>query len=375
MNLTIPDHYCYFMHAGLVIRLSPFGTKKIIVSPCLTESVKIEVDNFTNLFKHQALVELRENNRISKSLTTKCQDCFNQEKLGLNSKHKSSSNNYIDDKLIYNLSGPGFITFQISWLCNLACIVCGPHSSTKWRAEEGISGNVGISEQELRSVIQTLDLSNLHTVHIFGGEPMLNSVNRIILEELEPYAHNITVWYDTNATAIPDANTVRLWEKFKMIRLKFSIDAADNAFEYLRWPGRWEQVTHTVTWLKENLPPNHLFSLRPNFGMLNMHCAEKLIKWHEQEFSTNRMGDPTDLEYASTFGTFAAKNMNQPMIDELRNRYHNNSKFMFLLQLDAASNANERMLAAKNKLLQLDSKRHNSYRDSLPHLAKYFDQL
>lgn len=363
------------MHAGLTIRLTPFGEPKVLVSPCLTESVEIAVNEYTNLFKHPTLVNLREHNRITNTLVSNCQICVKEETLGLNCGHKSASNNYITDRLVYNQSGPGFITFQISWLCNLACVVCGPGASTKWRSEQGVVGNISITADQLRAIIRTLDLSNLHTVHVFGGEPMLNSINRVILEELEEYAHNITVWYDTNATAIPDADTLRLWEKFKMIRIKFSIDAVGSAFEYLRWPGRWKKVLETVDWFKQNLSPNHLFSLRPNFGMLNMHCAEDLINWHNQEFKTNRMGDPVEFEYNTNFGVFAAKNMSQPMIDDLRNQYHNNPNMMFLLQLDAESDANERMLAAKNRLLQLDARRRNSYQDSLPHLAKYFDQL
>lgn len=363
------------MHAGLTIRLTPFGKQKVVVSPCLTESVEIAVKEYTNLFKHPTLVNLREHNRFTNTLISNCQTCAREEALGLNCGHKSASNNYITDRLVYDQSGPGFITFQISWLCNLACVVCGPGNSTRWRSEQGVVGNISIAADQLRTIIRTLDLSNLHTVHVFGGEPMLNTVNKIILEELAEYAHNITIWYDTNATAIPDQDTVRLWEKFKMVRIKFSIDAVNGAFEYLRWPGRWEKVLETVAWFKQNLPPNHLFSLRPNFGMLNMHCAEDLINWHSQEFPTNRMGDPVEFEYNTNFGTFAAKNMSQPMIDDLRNQYHNNPNMMFLLQLDAASDANERMLAAKNSLLQLDARRRNSYLDSLPHLDKYFDQL
>jgi uncharacterized Fe-S radical SAM superfamily protein PflX len=365
--MIVPDHYCATLQAGLQISLGP--NSSIQVSPCALEPFTFTVDQ--QVFNHPKLLIARQANQKNQILVGKCSTCKSKEESGLQCRNRSSANErYINDTLLYNQLGPKIITFKLDYTCNLACVTCGPDLSTKWR---GINHTKGLSVQAdeviLRKTIRSINLEQLETVHIFGGEPLLTRTHEIILEELLAYSKNITVWYDTNATAYPSDRTMELWDKFHLIRLKFSIDGVGKAFEYLRWPASWAQVEDNILRIKETIPVNHMLSVRPAIGFLNFHIIKDIVNWQRTHLMTNRLGDTTELEYPPVYGIYSASNMTQAMLDEIYTIYLPDDPIYDIVA--PLTHDQQVLIEIRQTLDNLDQQRNMSWRTALPHLIPH----
>jgi len=366
----LPPHYCLNLHAGLQLALAPNG--EINVSPCPMPHETIPLGSH-KAFDHPRLIELRTTNIQNKELEGFCAKCdtrYNDSAL-ICSNRSSTNEFYIKDKLLYNQSGPKQITFKLNYVCNLACVTCGPELSSKWRVEKKIKGGTLSTDKDyLRNTIRNINLENLETVHIFGGEPFLTDTHEVILEELTPFAKNITVWYDTNGTVLPSQRVMDLWEPFHLIRLKFSIDGIGDSFNYLRWPGDWPSTQDKILTMVETLPYNHMFSVRPAIGFLNFHIIKEIRDWQQKYLKTNRMGDNTEFEYNPVFGLFKAQNITQAMKDDLLALYSKDDPINIVMPKLVVGN-NQILNDIKQTLIALDSIRKLDYTKSLPHLVKY----
>jgi len=365
--MIVPGHYCASLQAGLQITLGQNSTIK--VSPCVLDPVEFTVTDH-QVFDHPKLVEFRQRNQQSQQLEGHCAACEECACTGLRGRNRSSSNMlYVKDELLYEQQGPKLITFKLDYVCNLACVTCGPELSTRWRSIVPYKGPTYADEDLIRSTIRNINLEQLETVHIFGGEPLLTRTHEIILEELSAYGKNITVWYDTNATAYPSERTLELWSKFHLVRLKFSIDGVGSSFEYLRWPAKWSQVEDNILKMYENLPVNHMLSVRPAMGFLNFHLVKDILAWQQSVIPTNRLGDLTEFEYTPVYGIYNASNMPQAMVDELRTMYPENDPLFDILP--PLANNPDQLIKIRMDLERLDQQRKLNWQNSLPHLIPY----
>ena len=95
--------------------------------------------------------------------------------------------------------------------------------STKWRLEKGIIGwAVRLPEKVIIETLSNMDLSQLQTLHLFGGEPMLGPTTKTILKCLVNQLPSLTVWVDTNATTLPDTELMDMLQQCKKIYWKES---------------------------------------------------------------------------------------------------------------------------------------------------------
>jgi uncharacterized Fe-S radical SAM superfamily protein PflX len=368
--MIVPGHYCANLHAGLQISLKPGN--QVAVSTCVLADQEYTVTDH-RVFDHPQLIEFRNSNQTNQQLESYCTQCEEMACTGRRGRNRSSSNiNYIKDQLLYRQAGPKIITFKLDYTCNLACVTCGPELSTKWRGITKIKRlPVQANEELIRQTIRNINLEQLETVHIFGGEPLLTRTHEIILEELSAYSKNITVWYDTNATVYPSKRTLELWDQFHLIRLKFSIDGVGKSFEYLRWPAVWSQVEDNILRMHETLPVNHMLSVRPAMGFLNFHIVKDIRDWQQQVIPTNRLGDLTEFEYTPVYGLYNASNMTKEMIDELHTIYSADDPIFEILA--PQSNNQDSLRAIRKQLEKLDAARGLDYRTALPHLVPYLN--
>jgi hypothetical protein len=362
----IPEHYCFNMHAGLLLHFSYTGT--MMIEPCILSPLGIkEIEVSGDPFNHPELLKLRAENQVSQSLTGKCAGCAYREQNGQQGANKGGLNKQYG-VVPYDQTGPHFMSMLLDTTCNLACVICSPKLSTKWRLETGEKHAVRPQEEKVRTILRSMDLSNLKMVHILGGEPMLSPLNAVILEELLPYAKNITVWYDTNGTQRPSAKVMELWNQFDKIHLKFSIDGIGKTLEYLRWPARWEDVVATLEWYRENMDVGHHISLRPAIGFLNMHCMRDLMQWHKNTFNMTKDRTPIQMEFTPVYGLYTAYNMTQKMIDDARSVFRKDPRMMRLIPEVASE---QKITEIRDSLDALDAKRGTDWRTQLPHLIEY----
>lgn len=370
--MIVPDHYCAYIQAGLYIRLDK--NSQVTVGPCtLTPVEYIITDDKT--FTHTQLVDFRDRNKLTQAMEGGCVTCKQYHDMGMISRTRDSANErYLTDKLIYNLPGPKHITFHLDYICNLACTTCGDALSTKWRGlTKVIDLPVQSSADQIKFIINNINTSCLETVHIFGGEPFLTKTHEIILEQLLPVAKNVTLAYDTNGTIIPNQRTLELWEQYHLVRIKFSIDALDDAFYYLRWPANWSEVKDNIFKMAEIVPVNHMFGFRPAVGFLNFHLIKDLRNWQQKYLPTNRLGDLTEFEYNPVYGIFCTANMTQEMKDDVRTLLEPNDPLLMLLPAAMPESGGGTLDEVLKALEYNDKLKGTDFRKSLPHLVKYFN--
>lgn len=169
---------------------------------------------------------------------------------------------------------PTTATVFPGYTCNLACVICGPQFSSKWRLELNapVIGKVGVSPNEY-------DFTGIDTVIIGGGEPLLNKETFELLDILNS---DVRVCMHHNGTILPTANFYNQCSKFKKFKILFSIDDTNERFEYIRYPGKWNNVEQNIFKIISDSPDNVAFEFNITVSELNSQSYVNVINWIEQ---------------------------------------------------------------------------------------------
>jgi hypothetical protein len=217
-------------------------------------------------------------------------------------------------------NGPITAVFKTSNVCNLACRSCAGWDSNTYTKEgmhyaetyqtKSFDGsklhNRFISRlppkhTNFMDFIPIMD--NIEKIDFFGGEPLLNITQLDLLTHLVDVglSKNITLFYSTNCTNRPTDRLLSLWSKFKRLELSLSIDGKGKQFEYLRWPGKWEEAENIVQEhiaLKDRLDCEVYVIGAPTISSMNVYYADDLLSWHKQtigDYYVNMVNSPSYL--------------------------------------------------------------------------------
>ena len=247
-----------------------------------------------------------------------CKLCWDEEKFGGRSKRIHQSEVYskltplitdatkksgeIDvEKIPLN-----YYDLRLGNKCNLKCRSCGPTESDLWLEDIKSLGDkdmsyYGVKDYKLKEVsgLMTIDSTdfdwpqatnfleqildnkqNIDRLYFTGGEPSVNIPHIQFLQKLsaEGVAGNIYLEYNSNGISLPD-RLLNLWKEFDGVGIGFSIDAIEERYEYLRFPGRWYKFLNTIKKIDkfittENLS-NFTASLAPTTSIYNLiHMIE-----------------------------------------------------------------------------------------------------
>lgn len=159
-----------------------------------------------------------------------------------------------------------------SSLCNLRCMHCGPHSSTKWvetlnkgdnakvyMENEGLMENgngvinhgiidAGLTTYYKNTLTSDTDyeedllevLDSLEHLSFTGGEPLLTPEHPRYLQHFidSGSAKEMFLEYNTNLNIKNIEKFFPLWEQFRHIHIRASIDASFDTYEYFRTYGK-----------------------------------------------------------------------------------------------------------------------------------------
>ena len=158
--------------------------------------------------------------------------------------------------------------FRLGNLCNLACRMCNPRSSSKWikdwskidqewfqasgeQMEEYKSYDWYKKEQVWNDFAK--QLPNIEFLHFAGGEPLLIPQMITFLEKCvdEGVSHKISLSYNTNLTLLPE-KLKAIWPKFKEVRLYVSLDAVGELNDYIRFPSKWGEQKEVIEYVDNN---------------------------------------------------------------------------------------------------------------------------
>jgi len=346
------------------------------VAPCCQADGQLEpVDTFdfkTSPYLTQLRTQFDQGQQPSA-----CNRCWIVEKYGHKSRRQSAIE-FFQDTIPDNVVQLQSIDHSATWACNLACIMCEPRNSSLWATQENLTQDdlraLGRYFQKSNNFLDKLDVGHIKKIHFNGGEPMLNNDQTELLLKLEEQGvlENTFISYNTNGTVMPSQQVIDLWKRARLVKIFFSIDAVGSAFEYVRWPGKWDQTSKNILDMRDMLSGNVMFGFNTTVGNYNILEIAEVYNWFTKHIQTNREGDPSDFcwQLAGNFDPGAVSRIiKQQAITELTSIAQLSGLVGYLR---ATLNAPENM-SWVTTLDKLDAKRNTNWRTALT-IAKFIEE-
>ena len=306
-------YFCYEIYKNLAI-WSANG--KLSYNPCsyyngyIKTSDNFNLEDIWNSPEHNQLKQMIDKDQPIPG----CSRCYREEEHGLVSRRLGSKElyeNYFQDTNI-DLDGPQGIDYSVGNLCNLKCMICGPSNSSAWVSDYQTmypAKNIDFFKHDKYKKLQVDDselLKNIKNLHIHGGgEPLLSDDHVRLLKKIKTVKglNDVHVYYNINGTKRASEEVLDLWAECQLVELYFSIDDIGERFNYQRTGADWNELVENLNWYKENMPVNHMFKINCTWGYLNLFYLNELVDWHNNNFNTNRLGDPVNLIFQKVIDT------------------------------------------------------------------------
>jgi organic radical activating enzyme len=268
----------------------------------------IDIPNNLEIF-----LSIREKKQVDFQSTVdapQCNNCWKNENAGASSRRYSIINWFDNNHPTTDTQNE---LISLDWnsenVCNLACISCGPKFSSRWRQEILNYSFDDVFSEKYNNNLQDnkfwkiLDLSKLKRLYFNGGEPLLGQDHEEILSHLADINQlaEVELSYNTNGTIIPNARVIDYWKKVKLLRINLSIDATELAFDFIRWPAKWEQMLNFIKFINQQLF-NTIIDITCTIGIHNILEVDRLIKWQKTNLLTNLQGDPVSINFQMVGG-------------------------------------------------------------------------
>jgi uncharacterized radical SAM superfamily Fe-S cluster-containing enzyme len=246
-----------------------------------------------------------------------CDRCFNIEDAGGVSVRQSMIQVYPYEEIVKNidhvtgkLTDLNVMSIDFSWgnKCNLKCKMCAPSSSDQLIEEfeemgliKDIKWHRNIKnrwEYQKHKDLLAKFAPNIKELLVTGGDPMVNNDYYDFLSYLveQGYSKNILLKFHSNLAIMP-RRFVEIWPHFKGIRPNISIDAIEDSYEYIRYPGKWNVVSNNIDELVElGKTMDVVVDVHTVFSTFNVHNIPSLIKYFSKYAN--------DTKYISAFPYF-----------------------------------------------------------------------
>jgi uncharacterized Fe-S cluster-containing radical SAM superfamily protein len=253
-----------------------------------------------------------------------CSGCFKEESQGIVSKRIWETGTWYKDEgvdiqeLIAQTAEDGTVPEQLQYLdlrlghtCNIKCVMCSPHDSSKWVADwqklipvlqdEDVKRQMRWDKKEFNNKWYEkgkfwdelyAQVPNLKQVYFAGGEPLMIAEHKKFLEEIirQGYEKNILLRYNSNGILV-DEELIKLWSKFRKVKFAVSIDAIHERDHYIRFPTNFADVERTLHML-DNTPDNIHVSMATAVQIFNIKHLPDFMKWKiKQNFRKMNVGE------------------------------------------------------------------------------------
>ena len=216
-----------------------------------------------------------DNIRKDQELPTACWKCQMHEDQGGKS-HRMLWNEREEDDNTVKLTD---LDLYMGNLCNLACVSCSSHNSSKWIAEEQkIFGSAYKTKQDDIDINLTWDMvKDLKRIKLAGGEVTIMPDHKKFLQQLIDFdvAKNITLVYIVNNTTDP-TQFADLFAQFDSIEFILSVDGIGEVSDYVRYLSKWHQLEHNIN---KSIEAGISVSINCVVSILNVHHMPELIEW------------------------------------------------------------------------------------------------
>jgi len=245
---------------------------------------------------------------LNGEVPSSCRKCFEEEAKGIKSKRNWETevwNERIDvQEIVDQTHDDGTLPVNIPYfdlrlgnLCNLKCIMCSPHDSSKWvkdwklqypkyelidlKQDQGWDPGFDYVWYKKSSFLDSVKNQAHHIKELYfaGGEPLLIPEHYAILQFMidEGYAKDCILRYNSNATDISQ-RLLDMWEYFKEVKFNFSIDSVGEKNDYIRHPSKWDSIVSNMH-LLDNTSDHITVNLACAVQLLNVHSLAELAQW------------------------------------------------------------------------------------------------
>lgn len=262
--------------------------------PCCLNSETVgdfNTQSFFEIWNSKDLNLLRQD-FLNGNRPSSCEQCWKNEDSGIKSKRLTELDRfskYIPRATQETIDLPIYLDLKLSKLCNLKCRSCSSHSSSKWASDEKKLFNKVLNNNKSQWVDDNdsiwKDFENMlpyiEQFDFSGGEPLLIKKHFELLKSAveKNVSKNITLHYNTNGTIMPTQDMIDTWKKFKNVEIMLSVDGIEDRFEYLRYPGKWQQFIAVFLEFKK-----HSFlhvTICHTISSLNILYLDEFISWTE----------------------------------------------------------------------------------------------
>jgi len=287
-----------------------------------------------------------------------CISCQTLEENGSKNTHRTQYIGPRDPTLIKdNRFLPKILDIRLGSTCNLACIICNEQNSSKWYSE-----NRRMSADKNENISVEADVptdkklwASVEEIVLHGGEPMYMKSMFKLMDWLidENLAGNIKIRLYTNGTII-NQNIIERLLKFRKVDIGFSIDAVNDRFYTVRWPGNWSEVRDNFLQVSEHknidTSVNYTYSLINScFFVDDIDCLLK--EFGDIEIGVNALVNP---EY------YQAKHLPDHVKNKLITDYDKHFITRQCIPLLQTPGSPDRLQVAIEKLQQLDKYRNTN---------------
>lgn len=239
-----------------------------------------------------------------------CKKCYEEESSGVVSKRIWETGTWhkqgIDiPALITETTEEGHIPYKLQYIdlrlghtCNLKCIMCSPHDSSKWVADhkkvypifqsplikKQLSWNPSSFNNHWHENPAFWEeiyeqIPNIKQIYFAGGEPLMIKEHKLFLQEIinRGYASNIELRYNSNGILI-NKSIIEIWKQFRKVKYGFSIDGMGDRLHYIRFPTDWDTIVKNLHML-DNAPDNIETTIACAVQILNIKHIPDFIKW------------------------------------------------------------------------------------------------
>ena len=222
---------------------------------------------------------------------------------------------------------PNLISIFTGEVCNLACTLCAPDSSTRWQYE---LKQYSIQRNQPIDNTDSVDFAGAISITFGGGEPVLNKSTMPLLKKINS---DTRVMMHFNGTILPSQELLDECSRFDSMQFTFSLDDTEERFEFLRYPAKWDKVVANMFWMKDNCPDNVEFAVNTVISVLNQSTYATVEQWIKNNIPTNKAGKLTSCDTNESNGLLNRFK---------RQKYKGMSEIEFLDKLDARRKTNWR---------------------------------
>lgn len=331
------DHqpnYCPELWQRLYLHQS---NKTFVAKPCCyfqeTERA-LWISDQNHIFEiynnHPKTQAIRDENQQGK-LGSGCRVCNHAEQAGMESGRTAALKRLTATDQVRPIK---HLDLNLGSLCNLACAICDPHSSTSWvpiyqRMNER-SWSYPLYDKKNRPIIDDPDLfQNLDTIQLQGGEVFLQNAYVDFFRNLSRARdlNEISVVIFSNGTVLPSSDFWHMLEQCRHVDLYFSIDDQGQRFEYQRYGANWSRTLDNIRWFERHAGSNFNLGFHPTYSLLNVFYLGDLQRFLSREFPKfERRWGPYHLGTGPCIADAMSAGARQAIID----RHHGISELTFL---------------------------------------------